>query len=91
MHVNERYLRAAAFFITLLGAVVLGITTGMGIVAYMVQQRLACGTDFVVKMGVCEDIVSPVMDMMLASGVGGFLAFVSGLAGIGLTNTSDDE
>lgn len=77
---NQAY-KAAAMFMLLLGALVLGIAAGMGFVAYIVKQRLVCvaGVE-----NACHDILEPVMNMVGISALGGFVAFIAGLAAIGL-------
>lgn len=78
-----RIYKAAGLFLMIVGSMVMGIAAGIGLVAYMVKQRLTCVT---VAGGenACQDIVGPALDMILASGGGGFAAFTAGLLAIGL-------
>lgn len=79
---NSTY-KAAAVFMLIVGSMVMGIAAGMGVVAYMVKQRLVCvAVDG--ASGPCQDIVGPAMDMIFTSAAGGFVAFVAGLLAIAL-------
>lgn len=80
MQRNKLY-KAIGMFFVIVGAMVMGIAAGMGFVAYIVKQRLVCvaGVE-----NACHDILEPVMNMVGISALGGFVAFIAGLAAIGL-------
>lgn len=87
---SNRAYKAAAMFMLLLGSMVLGIAAGMGFVGYMVKQRLTC----IAPMGgenACQDILEPAMDMIMAAGAGGFIAFVAGLLAIALIMQDEQQ
>lgn len=82
------HLEAGGFIVTILGAMILGISVGLGLGAYMVQRRFACGAGivgeadwlFVNVTRACSDVMAPMNSMVLASALGGTVAFGCGLA-----------
>lgn len=75
--------KTVGIFFVIVGSMVMGIAAGMGFVAFMVKQRLPClAVDG--ASTACQDILDPAMNMILVSGVGGFVAFATGLIAVGL-------
>lgn len=82
--------KAAGMFLMIVGSMVMGIAAGMGLVVWMVKQRLTCVS--VNGAGnACQDIVSASMDMIMASAGGGFVAFVAGLLAVMLVMREEQE
>lgn len=82
--------KGAGFFLTILGALTLGISVGVGIASAAVKSRLTC-----VPVGdganACQDILSATGDMTVAAGIGGFIAFFAGIAALALLQREETD
>lgn len=93
MEYSEVY-RGGGFMLTILGAAMLGISIGIGVVSYMIKTRLACDVvknpavagagDTALDMAqLCSDILGPTSTLTFAAAGGGTLAFLAGLVVLG--------
>lgn len=89
MQRNALY-KAVGMFFVIVGSMVMGIAAGMGFVAFMVKSRLPC-VEVEGTSSACLDILEPAMNMILVSGVGGFIAFATGLVAIALVIREENE
>lgn len=83
--------KAAGMFLMIVGSMVMGMAAGMGLVAWMVKQRLTCVTLAGAESNACQDIVGAAMDMIMASAGGGFIAFIMGLLAVMLVIREEQE
>lgn len=81
-------LEVAGYFMSILGAMTLGISVGMGLLSYLTQRRFRCGTGIghpsetvlVNITDACADVIGSAEPMIIASACGGAVAFLSGMA-----------
>lgn len=85
---RDRLYEAAGYFMSVLGATVLGISVGLGFGTYLTKQRFRCGWGLgpqsngsVLNVSdACADVLGASNTMVLAAALGGLVAFMCGLA-----------
>lgn len=85
---RERLYEAAAYFMSILGATVLGASIGLGFGSYLTHQRFRCGffasnvssESFVNMSDACGDVLEATDTMVIAFALSGTVAFMCGLA-----------
>lgn len=90
----DRIAKPAGWFLSILGALTIGVSMGLGLESFMVKRRFMCGfagqeTDVVNITTACADVLGASGDMILVSAVGGAVAFFCGIAAMAYANGGD--
>lgn len=83
---RARVYEAAGYFLSILGMLVLGVSLGLGFGTYLTKSRFRCGwqlgetsAGLLNVTQACGDVLGAANTMIVASAVGGTVAFMCGL------------